>query len=231
MHLTELAIEAWMINLCEPVQQQKLINIFQKYSSLQVLEVNCYGSQNKLSDNELALIFYLPSITSYRINDLPSNDFSHTLKHTFSCKYLQCLYLTQGLHGGILSLPLGGHCPCLQQLHIDFKDTAPTEAFIDVSCGHGGLEYVILKVKSLTAKSIINIIERSSNLMTFCVGLYSRSFTEVQIDELIGIIETNFSKRRFFGGTFDLSQIPNGKDYTPVMFNTKLLSAWIPNNR
>ena len=41
MHLTELAIEAWMINLCEPVQQQKLINIFQKYSSLQVLEVNC----------------------------------------------------------------------------------------------------------------------------------------------------------------------------------------------
>ena len=38
------------------------------------------------------------------------------------------------------------------------RDTAPTEAFIDALCGHGGLEHVVLRVKSLTAKSIPNIL-------------------------------------------------------------------------
>ena len=59
MKLTELAIEAWMISICDSrnsnssplssrnsnvaIKRQKLIDIFQKYSSLislQVLEVN-----------------------------------------------------------------------------------------------------------------------------------------------------------------------------------------------
>ena len=229
MRLTELSIEGWMINVHVAEQQQKLMSIFQKYSSLQVLEMNGFGSQNKLSNNELLLVSCFPSITSYRINDLPSDNISNTLKCIFDCQYLQCLYLSQGFNGGMLSLSLEGHCSSLQQLYIDSKDAAPTEAFIDALCSHGRLEHVILCVKSLTARSIINVIEQSSNLMIFCTVLYSRPFTETQIDKLVSSIETNFSKRRLFnGGTFYLTQYP--MDYTPLMFSTKLLSVWSPHN-
>ena len=68
----------------------------------------------------------------------------------------------------------------------------PTETFIDALCGHGGLEHVILCVKSLTAKSIENMIEHSSNLLTFHVYLYSRAFLKSQLKQLITAIKEKF---------------------------------------
>ena len=97
------------------------------------------------------------------------------MKRIFICRYLRCLFLSKSLCG-ILSLSLEGHCSCLQQLYIDSRDTVPTDAFIDALCDHGGLEHVILHVKSLTARSIGSIIEHSSNLVTFDVTLRSGAF-------------------------------------------------------
>ena len=73
---------------------------------------------------------------------------------------------------GILSLSLEGHCPSLQQLYIYSRDTVLTKTFIDALCAHGGLEHVILCVKSLTARNISDIIEYSSNLVTFNITVF-----------------------------------------------------------
>ena len=205
MKLTELAIEAWMISICDSrnsnssslssrvssiaIKQQKLIDIFQKYSSLislQVLEVSIrgeyyigYSSCNHICDHELLLVSHFPSVTSYRLCNLPNNNCYHTLKHIFGCKYLKCLFLSKSIPG-ILSLSLEGHCPSLQQLYIYSRDTVLTKTFTDALCAHGGLEHVILCVKSLTAGSISDIIEHSSNLVTFDINLCSRVFTKAQ---------------------------------------------------
>lgn len=256
MHLNQLAIEAWMINIHDKrnvklpssslgdckvpaTMQQKLINIFQKYSSLQVLEVEASidgeCSCKNLSDNELSLISYFPSIISYRLCNMLYGNCYHALKEIFSCKYLRCLYLFKNLFG-ILSLTLEGHCSSLQQLYIYSRDTVPMDTFIDTLCGHGGLEHVILCVKSLTARSIRNIIKYSSNLVTFHIVLCSRAFLKAELKNLIATIKTRFSKRKLFnGGSFDIRQVPYHSisaeaNDSNLIFATDLLSVWDSND-
>ena len=242
MHLTQLAIEPCMIKIsdsgnaksvasaggdCSVVaKRRKLVHMFQRYSSLRVLEVGhyMYPSCHSPSDNELLLITNFPSITSYRICNLLSNNCYHTLKKIFSSKYLRCLYLSK-MTSGILSLSLDDHCSSLQQLYIHSMNTVPTEAFIDALCGHGGLEHVILYFKTLTAKSIEKMIERSSNLVTFCVFLYSRAFLKSQLKELITKLKTRFSKRKLFnGGNFSIRV--SYCSAVEVNDDTDLLSVW-----
>ena len=243
MRLSQLAIETCMINICDSrnakseasaagdcsarVKRQKLIHMFQRYSSLQVLEV---GMQSPLScyntgDNELLLLTYFPSITYYRLCNLPSNNCHHTLKQIFAQKYLRCLFLTK-IISGKLSLSLEGHCSSLQQLYIGSIDTVPTEAFIDALCGHGGLEHVILCFQSLTAKSIENMIEHSSNLVTFRVYLFSRASLKSQLKQLTTNIKKKFSKRRLFnGGNFDI-KVSYRSSRVEVNNDTDLSSVW-----
>ena len=251
MRLTQLSIEAWMINInihnsrnarslfsslggqSVAVKQQRLIAMFQNYLTLQVLEMEmvvCAGSCNNLSDNELLLVSYFPSITSYRLCNLPKNNCCYTLKRIFISRYLRCLFLSKSLRG-ILSLSLEGHCSCLQQLYIDSRDTVPTDAFIDALCDHGGLEHVILRVKSLTAKSIGSIIEHSSNLVTFDVTFCSRAFLKTQLKQLIANLKMRFSKRQLFnGGNFSMRRSPiSDKDKERLMHQTNLFSVWDSN--
>ena len=94
MHLTQLAIEMCMINIygsrggmllvsaardCSAgVKREKLTHMFQRYSSLQVLEVGAqlaeqlqtYESCYNPSDNKLLLLTNFPSITYYRLCSL-----------------------------------------------------------------------------------------------------------------------------------------------------------------
>ena len=240
IRLTQLAIEACMINISGTsvvgdrsvqTKRQKFNHMFQTYSSLQVLEV---GTQNRKfyfqschnpSDHELSLLTNFPSITYYRLCHLPSNNCCYTLKQIFGQKYLRCLFLSKTKSGKI-SLTLEGHCSSLQQLYIGSRDTVPTETFIDALCGHGGLEHVILCFKSLTAKSIENMIERSSNLVTFRVYLCSRAFLKAQLKQMIAAMKEKFSKRKLFNtGNFDIkvSYRYSGVD---VNDDTDLASVW-----
>ena len=238
MRLTQLAIEACMINVCdnakalsEPsaledcsaqVKRQNLTCMFQRYVSLQVLEVGIeklYITESCYNPSDMLLLTNFPSITCYRLCNLPSNDCHHTLKRIFSQKYLRCLFLSKTLSGN-LSLSLEGHCSSLQQLYIYSEDTELTETFIDALCSHGGLEHVILLVKSLTAKSIENIIKHSSNLLTFYAYLSSRRFLNDQ--QVMAEIKGKFSKRKLFnGGSFGIFHFIVG-----VNDNTDLLSLW-----
>ena len=244
IHLTQLAIEAWMIIIhssrdptslssssggqSAAVKRHRLITMFQKYLTLQVLEMKIADSVrscNYLGDDKLLLVSYFPSITSYRLRNLPKNDCFFTLKRIFICRYLRCLFLSQRLFG-TLSLSLEGHCSSLQQLYIDSSETVLTDAFIDALCGHGGLEHVILYVQSLTAKSISTIIEHSSNLVTFDVNLSSFVLLKNRLKRLITNLKMRFSKRKLFnGGNFDLTQ-KSCIGRKSLLRNTNLLPIW-----
>jgi len=80
----------------------------------------------------------------------------------------------------MLSLSVEGYCSSLQQLYIDSRDTTPMESFIDALCGHGGLEHVILCVNLLPTKSIVSIIAKSPNLVTFRIILSSYVLYEAE---------------------------------------------------
>ena len=256
MKLTQLVIEAWMISAYDSrnsnspplssrdssiaTKRQKLIDIFQKYLSLQVLEVDIVvkriscSSFNSISDNELSLVSHFPSVTSYRLCNLPNNNCYHTLKRIFGCKYLRCLFLSKSIPA-ILSLFLEGHCSSLQQLYIYSRDTVLTKTFIDALCDHGGLEHVILCVKSLTAGSISDIIEHSYDLVTFDITLCSRVFTKAQQKQLIAALKIKFSKRKLFnGGSFAIRQVAydSAEAYVndnSLLHKTDLLSVWDSN--
>ena len=246
----ELAIEAWMINVCDnrnsnlpllssrdsnvAIKRQKLIDMFQKYSNLEVLEVDVdidYCSLNGISDNELSLVSHFPLVTSYRLCNLPNNNCYHTLKCIFGCKYLRCLFLSKSLPG-ILSLSLEGHCSSLQQLYIYSRDTVLTKTFTDALCAHGALEHVILCVKSITAGSISDIIEHSYNLVTFDITLCFRVFLKAQQKQLIAALKIKFSKRKLFdSGYFAIRQVTydSASEYVDddsLLHKTNLLSVW-----
>ena len=246
MRLTQLGIETCMINVCDSryaksvasaarncsagVEYQKLSHMFQRYSSLQVLEVGIqhlrtYESCYNPSDNELLLLTNFPSITYYRLCSLPSNNCYHTLKCIFGQKYLRCLFLSKTL-SGILSLSVEGRCSSLRQLYIHSRDTVLTETFLDALCAHGGLEHVILCIKSLATESIENMIEHSSNLVTFRVYLYSRAFLKSQQKQLTAAIKRKFSKRKLFnGGNFDIL-VSYRSATVEVNDDTDLSSVW-----
>ena len=239
MHLIHLAIESWMINVHDSsevslaVKQQKLINMFQNFTSLKVLEVR--GTDKSVppnnTGNELFIISYFPSISSYKIFNLPSNNSYHSLRQIFSCKYLKCLFLYNSLPK-MLSLCLEDHCSSLQQLCIHSRDTVLTETFIDTLCSHGSLEHVILCVESLSAKSINSIIEQSPHLVELQIFLRIEVFLISQLLPMIATIKSKFSKRKLFkGGCFNIRQhVDVNENLLSVLKDTNLLSVWDYNN-
>ena len=247
LRFTQLAIEPCTIKQCDSshrnaipssvasfeqqgsaiVEHQRLDHLFQRYTSLQLLEVGDieeYYLPCTLSDGELLLLTKFPSITSYRLCNLPSNNCNRALKQIFDQKYLRCLFLCKRSLG-TLSLSMEGQCPGLQHLYINSASTVPTEAFIETLCSHGGLEHVILFFKSLTLRNIENIIERSSNLVTFHVYLNTRAFLKAQLKQLTAAIKAKFSKRRLFnGGSFTVKVSHHGG--LNVNNDTDLMSVW-----
>ena len=209
MHLSELYVEGWM--LLRLVPYLNLRNKFQNYSSLHVLDVNGRHPYNDyiktactIDSNSLLLLSYFPSITYCKLNGVLICDADvHRLKQLFNYKYLRSLSLQFSLTGKyIRPLSLEGHCTCLQELYIDAKTTVLVETFINVLCSHGGLEYVVLHVKALTARSITNLIKHSPNLVTFEVTLCPKSWMELQLKHLIAHVRTRFFRTKLIDGGF-----------------------------
>ena len=117
-------------------------------------------------------------------------------------------------------------------MYIYSRDTVLTKTFIDALCAHGGLEHVILSVKSLTAGSISDIIEHSYDMVTFDITLCSRVFLKAQQKQLIAALKIKFSKRKLFnGGSFAIRQVAYdfASEYVnddSLLHKTDLLSVW-----
>ena len=199
MHLIGLSVEVWMFRWgCSE-------DMFQNYLSLQALEVTCHPFCS--SHYDLSLVSCLSSITSCKLGGLPYCRDSLSMKQIFSWRYLKCLslYFTSDPKN-MLSLPLeGDHCPCLQELYIYGRHIVLAETFINALCGHGGLEHVVLHVKSLMARSITSLIEHSPDLVTFEIILSPESWMVVQLKHLTACIRTRFYKTKLIdGGLFTI---------------------------
>ena len=199
MHLIELSVEKWVFNRgCNE-------DMFQNYLSLQALEVTC--KTHYLSDYFLKLFSCFSSITSCKLGGLRYFRDNLSVKKIFSWRYLKCLSLHfTSVFENVLSLPLEGHhCPCLQELYIYGTNIVLGETFINALCGHGGLEHVVLHVKSLMARSITSLIEHSPDLVTFEIILSPESWMVVQLKHLTACIRTRFYKTKLLdGGLFTI---------------------------
>ena len=222
MRLTELSIEGWMIRGASK-------DMFQNYLSLQTLKVTCQTAMINtpsiccLGDGSLSLFSYFPSITSCKLGGLIGIH-ADTLKRIFSWRHLRCLLLH--FNSSILNesdtLLLKDHCTCLQELYIYALSGALAETSIDALCGHGGLEHVILNVKSLTTRSITSLIEHSPNLVTFEITLCPKFWKKAQIMHLIAHVRTRFYKTQLInGGLFSV------KLYNKELHNDRYLKAWM----
>ena len=83
------------------------------------------------------------------------------------------------------------------------------ETFINALYSHGGLEHVVLHVKSLTIRSITSLIEYSPDLVTFQMALCPKSWIEVQLKHLIAHIRTRFYKTKLINGGLFSVQLHN----------------------
>ena len=205
MHLIELAVEGWMFRWgCSK-------DMFQNYLSLQALEVTCHSFCQ--SHYDLSLVSCLSSITSCKLGGLRyyHDDDNISMKQILSWRYLKCLSLHFTYHPeNMLSLPLEGHhCPCLQELYIYGRNIVLAETFINALCGHGGLEHVVLHVKSLMARSITSLIEHSPDLVTFEIILSPESWMVVQLKHLTACIRTRFYKTKLIDGGLFTIQLCN----------------------
>ena len=196
MQLTELSLEGWMLS--EGIRY----NAVEAYPSLQALEVTSASLTDRPSTHRF---FDLPLITFCKIDGCISD--LHWLEQIFRCRYLRSLFLHFSWNDkDILSIPLEGHCMCLQELYIGCEGAVLAETFISDLCGHGGLEHVALHVRLLTARSITNLIEHSPNLVTFDITLYPMSWTAAQVKDLIARVRKKFFKTKLIdGGLFNVN--------------------------
>ena len=154
----------------------------------------------------------------------------YSLKQIF--RYLRCLLLHFTFKKGMLSLPLECHCTCLQELYIYTVMTILAETFINALYSHGGLEHVVLHVKSLTIRSITSLMEYSPNLVTFEITLCPKSWMEVQLKHLIAHVRTRFYKTKLTNGglfsvqwnvwrlSFRIPQ-PRSLDFLTMLYETR----------
>ena len=208
MHLTQLSVVEWVFDSYS-LQNE---NMFRNYLSLQALEVINQTARSSppgfRSGYDLLPLSYFPSITSYKLGGRSIYD-DYGLKQIFSCRYLRCLLLHFTFGENTLSLPLECQCTCLQELYIYGEKTVLAETFINALYSHGGLEHVVLHVKSLTVRSITSLIEYSPDLVTFEMALCPKSWMEVQLKHLIAHIRTRFYKTKLINGGLFSVQLYN----------------------
>ena len=157
--LTHLTIGVCLLKIPGHVNSQTVVNIFQSCRSLQALEGKYGGCEEclELSTDDL-LLSYFPSLVYCKL----SYDNPYVLETTITtCKNLK--YLCYDNRMNALSIPLSFSCR-LQQLCLESKYTDMPDSFMDSISLHGGLEHLILSVRSITIRGIYAVISNSPNL-------------------------------------------------------------------
>ena len=109
---------------------------------------------------------------------------------------------------GRASAPVGPSVATpLQQLCIESMFTDIPDSFMDMISSHGGLEHMILSVRSITIRGIYTVINNSSNLMSFCAFinqlLCNDNGRKVQSKDFKAKVNKEFGHHRLFTvGTF-----------------------------
>ena len=158
--LTHLTLSSYLLMVPDDVCTERMVTIFKNCLNLQALEI-VYGR----IDGGPLLLSSSPSLTYCKLSYDDTNTFQNTMA---ACKNLK--YFCYHNYARVASL-VPPSCACkLQQLCIESKFTDIPDSFIimDMISSHGGLEHMILSVRSITIRGIHTVINNSPNLMSFC---------------------------------------------------------------
>ena len=201
--LTHLVVEICVFKPCSEASDAYFINLFQKCTRLQALELGeCYSgpcSACRECKEEWSLLSYFPALQYCRL----TGNHSTIVQDIISC----CRELTCFMCATRLRLS-SAYNHNLQQLYIRTGLGNIPNTFLDTVSAHGKLVHVILVSFSVTVKGIASLIAKSPNLCTLCV--FAHVYTDIydhyeNIREFKNTMKRKFPNRKLFtAGTFRL---------------------------
>ena len=227
--LTHLTLSLCLLMVPNDVCTQRMVEIFQNCLNLLALEI-VYGYCEECGEWPLEdlLLSSFPSLTYCKL----SYDNPNILRNAITtCKNLK--YFCYDNRAQVASF-VPFNCVCkLQQLCIESRFTDIPDSFMDMISSHGGLEHMILSVRSITIRAIYTVISNSPNLMSFCAfirqPLCDDNGGKVQSKDLKAKVKKEFGHHRLFTvGTF---RVPVGNQFLCqndmlAELNTDLNSLW-----
>ena len=226
--LTHLTLSLCLLIAPIHVPRQVMVTIFQTFHNLLALEI-IYGYCGECADWSLddLLLSCFPSLTYCKL----SYDNPNILQNAITnCKNL--MYFCYDNHATVSLIPLS--CACkLQQLCIESRFTDIPDSFMNMISSHGGLEHMILSVRSITIRGIYTVINNSPNLMSFCAfinqPLCNDNGRKVQLKDFKAKVKKEFCHNKLFMvGTF---RVAVGNQFfwqydVLAELNTDLNSLW-----
>ena len=226
MNLTHLAIDVCFLHCkFDNVFEQKLINLFQKCTTLQALQFDsCFDEEwcEVCANGEIKwhLLSYFPSLQYCNVNNShPSlvQDIIGDCKEltVFICQSFDCLLISPVITTN------------LQQIFIHAFSTNIPDIFMQSVSAHGLLEHVNLSVNSVTMEGIITLIRNSSELLSFIIYtknlIYICGRNEITAkDNLRDSLQLQFPNRKLFRvGSFTV-----GQSFIPISVRTDFLPLW-----
>ena len=203
--LTHLAIDLCMLihindNCYNAADKDKLIGMLWNFDSLKALEIiqtfNCDECQNVSSVNDLLLSHFL-SLVYVRLSQFKcTTAFEYTITN---CRRLKYLYYGIDDSGTCVTLPSSSNCH-LQQLCVESYAIKLSVPSVQVLSAHGGLEKIVLFVKSITTSAITILISNSPNLISLYIvtrePLYDDNDAIVVPEDYKDTISKKFSNRK-----------------------------------
>jgi len=221
MKLTYLAIDASVLLPYEIDEQtmSSLSSLYQKCVDLKALE---FDSEQVDKVGGGLLLSEFPSLVHLFARTNSSTAMTDILYGCTQLKFL--IYSSDRFDSFCLPAP---NCN-LEQLYVDTIDISKT--FMEAISAHGGLEHVVMEVRSVTGDGVAALIENSPKLITCQINAkhFNTSVAGVKLDlkDFKKTLEKKFYNRKLFScGSYNFSR----QCLTPFMMicnNSELTSMW-----
>ncbi|XP_065893268.1 uncharacterized protein [Dysidea avara] len=221
MSLTHLAVDVCVFHS----SSDEMIASFQKFSTLQALQLQCsYDDEmcDVCAHDEIRwlLLSHFPLL---QYCNLPGNH-PYLIQDVINgCKQLIVLWCQP-----ITSLLISpAFTTSLQQIYIESRDTNIPDIFMETVSAHGRLLHVALYVNSFTIQGIIILIRNSPGLLSITASasniIYKGGWNEISAkDNLKDSLQKRFPNRKLFRvGHFTV-----GQGYSEILARTDLLPLW-----
>ena len=194
MKLTHLALEICFFFGID-CDEQKLIPLFQKCSTLQAIQVelyrfsDCSACMEECNAN-WSLLSHFPALKYCKFYPSHATVIQDIINNCKELTILSCA------HGFDICLLLSSvNTSTLQQLSIREGESNVPNIFLETVSAHGGLVHVSFYVNSVSAKGITSLVENSPNLLT-CIVVVQQFITDGQYT--IESLKHKFILRKLF---------------------------------
>ena len=229
--LTHLAIDLCMLihinNKCyNAADKDKLIGMLGNCDSLKALEIKCCEECSDVND---LLFSHFPSLVYVRLSHVGCpTPYKYTITNCHQLRYLYYgEYLFREAHHTLHS---SSNCH-LQQLCINSCTINLSAPSVQVLSAHGGLEQVVLFVRSITTSAITTLISNSPNLILLYIGsdelLCDENGASVDHKDYKDTVSKKFSYHKLLTtGDLILTHTYPASNKILSLFNTNLKSFW-----